>query len=379
LVGWTGVQYSIFRAALAASVAQVCLSRMATVEGPSWAILALGIPGAVALAIGWRDRAVAGNLLVLVAGLGGMLDGAPLVLPAPDVIYTSVLLALHLTVPITPFGSWDARARIDPRGDWQRPQWIGTLAWLLLSLIHLARAWTHWGEATRTIAGLDFAVISTITALLEIAFALAIFRARWRPSTWVALTIWQIAWILAFGPAIGDGALLLLHAFACDPGWWPGRRLFPLALTSSASEAELGCARLFYDGDCGFCHRSVRFILSEELATPAALELRFAPLQGERFAKAIQARPDIDAEDLPDSIVLELEDGNLLTRSSAALEIASRLGGLWRGIALVGRILPVAFLDRGYDAIARVRKRLFAEPKDACPILSPELRARFDL
>lgn len=137
-------------------------------------------------------------------------------------------------------------------------------------------------------------------------------------------------------------------------------------------------ARLFYDGDCGFCHRSVRFILDEEGATPVPLRLRFAPLGSETFRGRMAHHPELDPASLPDSIVLELEDGTILTRSAAALEIASRLGGFWRLLALIGSRLPGRLLDAVYDAIARVRKRLFEAPKDVCPILPPDLRARFD-
>lgn len=368
---WTGIQYSVFRAALGIAVAHVCLSRLALVEGPSWPLLALGLPGAIALALGWRDRAVAMNLLVLVAGLAAVVDGAPLILPQPDVILTASLLGLHLFTPITPFGSWDARGRIDPRGDWKRPAWIGEIAWLWLAAIYVERALIHWGSSARTTVELDFAFVSGLTALFEVAFAATIFLKAWRAPAWVALTLWQIAWFTAFGFQSGDATLLLIHAFAADPGWWPGRSLHPPA----GSRAD---AHLFYDGDCGFCHRSIRIVLSEELGTPASLRFRFAPLESEFFARTIEARDDIDPDSLPDSIVLILEDGTLLTRSAAALEIASRLGGLWRGLALALRILPESLLDGAYDAIARFRKRLFTEPKDACPILPPDLRARFD-
>ncbi|MFO0691616.1 MAG: DCC1-like thiol-disulfide oxidoreductase family protein [Myxococcota bacterium] len=184
-----------------------------------------------------------------------------------------------------------------------------------------------------------------------------------------------------------DRALLLI--VACDPAWWRGRRLAPgrapeggpgRETASAAARASAGPspARLFYDGDCGFCHRSVRFILAEELATPTDLRLRFAPLGSEPFRACLARHPELDAGSLPDSIVLELEDGVVLTRSAAALEIASRLGGFWRGLALAGRLVPTVLLDAGYDGIARIRKRLFAQPKDACPILPPDLRARFD-
>ena len=119
-------------------------------------------------------------------------------------------------------------------------------------------------------------------------------------------------------------------------------------------------------------------MLSEETGTPEPLRLRFAPLQSEHFTRHVASRPDVDVDALPDSIVLRLEDGRLLTRSAAALEIAARLGGAWRVLARLPGALPSAWLDAAYDAIARVRKRIFAAPKDACPILPPDLRTRFD-
>lgn len=350
---------------------------MAIVEGPPWPLLALGLPGALAFAIGWRDRALTLVLIALVGGLAALVDGAPLMLPQTDVLITAGLLVLHLCTPITPFGSLDARGRIDPRGDWERPVWLGHLAWVWLAAIHLARGLVHWTSAARTTAELDFAIVAGLFALLELAFLLATFRIRWRPAAWTALTLWQIGWLAAFGFETGDGALLLLHFFAADPSWWPGRSLHPVQRASHDSAGPQ--ATLFYDGSCGFCHRSVRIILSEELNTPPSLRLRFAPLEGEVFARTVAGRDDLDPSTLPDSIVLLTEDGAVLTQSTAALEIASRLGGVWRGIALVFGVLPRGLLDRAYDSIARVRKRLFAEPKDACPILPPDLRARFDL
>lgn len=379
-MGWTGVQYSMFRIGLSVAVAKVCFVRLAFIEGPAWAFFFLGLIGAVALAFGWRDRAITINLIALVGGLGALADGAPLILPEADVIFTASLLVLHLLVPVTPFGSWDARARVDPRGDWSRPAWVGHLAWIWLAVIHFERALVYFLVDARTTAQLDYSVLSTATALLEIAFAVTILRVGWRAPAWVALTLWQVAWLAAFGFETGAGALLLLHFFAADPGWWPGQRLDRgrLAKSAAAATAEKKSARLFYDGECGFCHRSVRFILSEEAGTPSALALRFAPLQGELFARTIAERDDLDADSLPDSIVLILEDGTLLTQSAAALEIASRLGGLWRGVALIGRIIPTPLLDGAYDLVASIRKRIFTQPKDACPILPPELRARFD-
>ena len=44
----------------------------------------------------------------------------------------------------------------------------------------------------------------------------------------------------------------------------------------------------------------------------------------------------------------------------------------------VGVLLILVAGGIAYDAVARVRKRIFATPKDACPILPPALRERFE-
>ena len=368
--GWTGIQYSVLRGAIGCAAAHVCWVRLPLVEGPAWPILALGLPGAIALAFGWRDRAVATALLVLVGGLAASIDGAPLVLPASDVLFTASLLLLHLFVPITPFGSWDARGRIDPRGDWFRPAWIGHLAWAWLSLIHLERALGAVGIVPAGPATESLAIPALLFAGIQLSALAALVVPRLRPPVWIALTLAHVAWTAAVGAPPGDGVLLLVHAFAANPAWWPGRTV------QGAKGKE--SAHLFYDGDCGFCHRSVRFVLSEEANTPEALRLRFAPLVSNTFDTRVAARDGVDAKALPDSIVVLLEDGRLLTQTEALIELASRLGGLWRFIAIVATPIPESLRDPVYDGFARIRKRLFATPSDACPILPPDLRVRFD-
>lgn len=374
--GWTGIQYSVFRAGLALAAAHACVTRLPYVSGPPWPLLALGLPLALVFALGWRDRAVASALLALVAGLAAFVDGAPLVLPASDVVLTASLLLLHLFVPITPFGSWDARGRMDPRGDWRFPAWLSHVAWLWLTLIHVERALGSFGIATSGPAALELALPALAIAAIRLATIPALVLPRLRPAVWITLTLAHVAWIAATGPGPGDGVLLLVHAFAANPGWWPGRS-FDADPSDEAPAAANGAAILFYDGDCGFCHRSVRFVLSEEANTPPALRLRFAPLASETFERRVLDQ-DPAPEDVPDSIVLLREDGRLLTRSRALIECASRLGGLWRGLALLASPIPRALRDGAYDAFARIRKRLFAQPVDACPILPPDLRARFD-
>ncbi len=379
-MGWTGGQYSLYRAALAFAGAGAVLGAFDPPRGAR-SMLAVGlveivtVASALALAAGFRDRAAA---VLLVAGVAAaeLFAGGVVAMPSLASLASErgglllgVLLLLHIAVPRAPFGAFDARGRIDPRGGWQRPAWMDEVAWVLLLVVAAVSLLLE--------AGSRDAFVRLFRFLPEAAAAaIAVALRSQRPAAWAALLLWHLACVFAFGAASGEAGRLLLILFAAEPGAWRGRSL--QVDEGRAGEAPVRPARLFYDGDCGFCHRSVRFILAEELATPEPLRLRFAALGGEAFHGCLARHPELEPASLPDSIVLELEDGTIRTRSAAALEIASRLGGFWRLLALALARLPAALLDAAYDAIARVRKRLFTSPKDLCPILPPDLRARFD-
>lgn len=127
---------------------------------------------------------------------------------------------------------------------------------------------------------------------------------------------------------------------------------------------------LFYDGGCGLCHRWVLLVLGHD---PDGTRFRFAPIGGAAWNETIRV-PD---QSLPDSLVLRTADGRTLVRSDAVLHVAERMGGGWRIVARGAGLLPRWLLDIGYDGVARIRKRLFAPPPGACPILPAELRSRF--
>ena len=129
---------------------------------------------------------------------------------------------------------------------------------------------------------------------------------------------------------------------------------------------------VFYDGTCGLCHHTVRFGLGRDRD---GSRFRYAPLASSTFAGTYD--PATRAG-LPDSIVLRTADGRTLTRSAAVLHIGERLGGPWRVLARVVGLLPRWLLDLAYDGVARVRHRLFRRPADACPVIPPELRSRFE-
>ncbi len=128
---------------------------------------------------------------------------------------------------------------------------------------------------------------------------------------------------------------------------------------------------LFYDGGCGLCHRAVLFLLWADREGRA---FRFAPLGGATFEAQV---PPSERRGLPDSMVLRMADGALLTRSAGVLHILRRLGGGWRVLAFLFGLVPRPLRDVAYDSVARIRFRLFARPDDACPMVPPPLRSRF--
>ena len=130
--------------------------------------------------------------------------------------------------------------------------------------------------------------------------------------------------------------------------------------------------RLFYDGHCGLCHAAVRFVLARD---HRAHPFQFAPIDSDAFRTRV---PEARRLSLPDSIVVVTRDGRLLTRYAAVIYVGLQLGGMWRALASIGGVVPSAIGDAAYDAVARVRRRLFASPADVCPMVPQHLRSRFE-
>lgn len=126
---------------------------------------------------------------------------------------------------------------------------------------------------------------------------------------------------------------------------------------------------LLYDGVCALCNGAVKLVLRRDRSGA----VRFASLQGETAARLLRGRPDLAGID---SMIWIDATGRAWTRSAAALAIARHLGGTWAVLAAVGRIVPAGLRDALYNAVARIRYRVFGR-YDACPLPPPEDRARF--
>jgi predicted DCC family thiol-disulfide oxidoreductase YuxK len=123
---------------------------------------------------------------------------------------------------------------------------------------------------------------------------------------------------------------------------------------------------VFYDGQCGLCDRSVRWLLRRDRDG----RLRFAPLQGTTAAALLAYGPRSNLT----TLVLLDKDG-VHVRSEAAIRAVIHLGGAWR-LAHVLRSVPRRMRDRAYDLVARRRHRWFGRVEH-CHLPEPDQRSRF--
>ena len=381
--GWTGGQYSVVRALLGAYLLWFFARIMVLDESISdpvfalsllgadpvfarWLVPLVGCLAATLLLLGRLDRTAAWLLFFLTPWRPDLFSPAALVSPL------HFLLALHLFVPPAPYGSLAAAGRPDPAGAWQMPRPVPLAATLFLATTYfsggLMDIWSfvngqELARLTRTVP--DFwreqsQFIQDATriswSVLGLGFALLIWARKLRPILWLCFFLIHLALALI---TPGGFVFLIVYAFAFQPAWLPAQ---------PADEAEL----VFYDGQCGLCHRIVRFVLSED--ADGSL-FRLSPLQGETFMSKIA--PEHRAN-LPDSSALLTRDGVFTAQIGGGPDRDEPDGaGYGESLGTIGRLVPRPIRDLVYDAIARIRFFLFRKPDNVCPILPPRLRSRF--
>jgi len=117
----------------------------------------------------------------------------------------------------------------------------------------------------------------------------------------------------------------------------------------------------------------VRFVLKRD----GKGVFRFASLQSSA-GRGILARHGIAPHALDTFYVVpdfELAGERVLSKSSAAIYTAERLGGVWKAATML-RVLPLRVRDLLYDTIARHRYRMFGR-YDTCPLPEAQHRDRF--
>jgi len=130
---------------------------------------------------------------------------------------------------------------------------------------------------------------------------------------------------------------------------------------------------LLYDGECGFCHAAVQFVLSHDRRRT----FHFAALQSEPAAAALApfgGRP-VDLTTFYVIVDYAGDRPKLLARSSAAIFVARAMGLPW-SLAAAGLVLPRPWRDAAYAVVARHRHHILGRA-DACIVPRPQDRDRF--
>lgn len=280
----------------------------------------------------------------------------------PSIPYLGLILLLSTLVP-----TGEPLSRSKRKGDWFMPKWILPTAALLLAFGYTFSGWTKlsspsWIDGTalahvlqnplaRPSALRDFLLnlppdllrVATWAALLAELFYLPLTMIhRTRPWIWLALIGMHLSLIFLIDFADLSLGMLMIHLFTFDPRWLPAR------------DPRKGTIRIAFDDDCLMCNRFLHFLSKED---PHSL-LRFEPLPA----------------DQPRTTMTVTCDGSKHERSNAVLVILTTLGGHWRALALLGKLIPRPLRDLLYNLVANNRHRFFKS--QTCPLPSEEVLTR---
>ena len=131
--------------------------------------------------------------------------------------------------------------------------------------------------------------------------------------------------------------------------------------------ASYGAPMLVYDGICGFCSRSVQFILRHERRHDLLFVTRDSEL-GKRLRRTHRLESV--------QSMLWIEGGQAFSESRAVMKAAGYLGGWWSRLAVLGSSCPSFVLDGVYKFIAKNRHQLSSNAV-VCLVPSPEQSDRF--
>jgi hypothetical protein len=279
--GWTGGQYSIFRALFGSylvvhyvqllpwgpelfsdrgllpepsfsPLVHLFPNLLAVWDSPFFVqlLLMIAVLAAALFAIGLWDRVAAITLWYL----GACLLGRNPLIANPALPYVGWLLLVHAFLPTAPVGSVAERIRRVPNQNWQMSPAIYLVAWILMSLGYTysgvmklpSPSWLDGSALARILSNplarpgmlrhwllalpIPFLKVATWSALgLEVSFApLALFR-RIRPWIWSAMLCLHVGLFLLISFPDLTAGMVFLHLFTFDPAWvasskWASRR-----------------------------------------------------------------------------------------------------------------------------------------------------------
>ena len=143
---------------------------------------------------------------------------------------------------------------------------------------------------------------------------------------------------------------------------------------STSNSFATGRNVLLYDGVCGLCQHTVRWLLHHDPEGRLLFAAQQQPVAAEVFG-----RHGLDPEQVNSAVLVSHFDEpgeTLAVRSEAILGCLTVLGGRWAVLAGVARVVSRGLRDAVYRCIARNRLRLFGTV-ELCALPTPAERARF--
>ena len=128
---------------------------------------------------------------------------------------------------------------------------------------------------------------------------------------------------------------------------------------------------IFFDGKCGLCSRIVTFLLDRKSGST----FKFASLQSQVATSLVPEHAVSSNSNLDPKTVVFYRHELTLIRSEAVEAIMIDLGGFYKIVAGLGKIIPLILKNAIYDFIARNRYSWFGKTEACYP--SPESQKTF--
>ncbi len=352
-------------------------------------LAASGFAASLCFALGWKDKWAAGWMLyVLICFFGRN----PLI-ANPAMPYVGFMLLAHLFV-----GGAHRRVSADEvkSGDagMVRAVYLGAVIVLALSYSYsgytklLSPSWVagdtvglvlqnplardYWfNDFLQSLPDFSLQALTWFILIIELLYAPLAMTRGWHKWLWLGMLLVQFGFLFLLSFPDLTIAMILFHLFTFKPSWIGAGD----TITEGSEEPlETSVATVFYDGDCGFCHGFIAFLVNEDTRA----KLMFAPLNGDYCNRKI-GRSQCQAVSESDSMLVSTRQGAVLCKSDAVIYCLGQLGGLWLIAGRMLSLVPRVLRNWTYDQVGKVRRSLMPEPTGVCPVPGAELRARFVL
>lgn len=342
----------------------------------------IAMVAALGLILGKHDKISA---LILWYVLACFFGRNPLI-ANPSLPYIGWMLLLHVAMPSPKDSEMGQKWQKEPQ--WQFPKPLYFAVWFIMAVSYtysgytklLSPSWVsgdtiqlvlenplsrdNWVRSLFLSMPPFFLKFITLGILwLETLFVPLAFFPRLRPWIWLGMLFAHLGFLTLLNLGDLSVGMILLHMISFNPAW----------LAPSQNESMTQKAKIYYDGFCGFCHKTVQFVLQEDITH----HYQFAPLQGVSFQEYCQQNA-IDIRIMPDSLVLITSQGQIFYKSEAFVHILMSLGGYWRILGLILRFIPRIIRDSVYDFIGKIRHRILEKPETLCPLIPEEFRYKFE-